>query len=319
MRLGIFVPAMIAFTPNFFHASDWDALARWWARGERGPGCAPPRAEHGGDHLVRPPAHPGANGPGLSAGPRRAAGAAPRAAVARELAVVGLIVVATNQLFDENSAAHSLIDHHNAPPVAAAVSYMDLFQGWSMFAPDAPIRTSIRGRRGDRRRPPRRSVQRGRHARASPPRAHHPRGPRPKLALLRLREPPAQPPRLLPGPEGVDPSLPGPHRAAPRTRSSRSRCSSSRTTARRSGSGSPPTCARRSCSLTHRWRPASRRLRHRRDAQKAPSAPAIPPMMVPDRASQALRGGGRLDGAAGRLRGRLEDRLVVRSACPARS
>jgi len=59
--------------------------------------------------------------------------------IARELTAVGLIVVATNQLFDENSAAHSLIDHHNAPPVAAAVSYMNLFQGWSMFAPDAPM------------------------------------------------------------------------------------------------------------------------------------------------------------------------------------
>ena len=32
--------------------------------------------------------------------------------------------------------SHSVWDHHNAPPVAAAVTYLNLFQGWSMFAPD---------------------------------------------------------------------------------------------------------------------------------------------------------------------------------------
>jgi hypothetical protein len=139
MRLGIFVPAMIAFTPNFVHASDWDALERWWARrssrmavgaclGARitatilwfARALTPGRAI-----LVAPP------GPAA----RLVLRGLP---VARELTVVGLIVVATNQLFDENSAAHSIIDHHNAAPVAAAVSYMNLFQGWSMFAPDAP-------------------------------------------------------------------------------------------------------------------------------------------------------------------------------------
>jgi len=36
------------------------------------------------------------------------------------------------------AAAHGLIDHHNSPAMAAAVTYLDLFQGWSMFSPDAP-------------------------------------------------------------------------------------------------------------------------------------------------------------------------------------
>jgi hypothetical protein len=140
MRLGIFVPAMIAFTPNFLHAADWDALGRWWARGSRRAALSAylgaritasilwfARALTPGRMvLVSPP------GPAARLVQRRWP-------IARELTAVGLIVVATNQLFDENSAAHSLIDHHNAPPVAAAVSYMNLFQGWSMFAPDAPM------------------------------------------------------------------------------------------------------------------------------------------------------------------------------------
>jgi len=50
----------------------------------------------------------------------------------------GVRVVAANQLLDENYAAHFVIDHHNSPEMAAAVTYLNLFQGWSMFAPDAP-------------------------------------------------------------------------------------------------------------------------------------------------------------------------------------
>ena len=32
LNLGNFVPAMIAYTPNFIRGEDWDALERWWAR-----------------------------------------------------------------------------------------------------------------------------------------------------------------------------------------------------------------------------------------------------------------------------------------------
>ena len=32
---------------------------------------------------------------------------------------------------------HRVIDHHNGPAVSAAVIYLNLFQGWSMFAPEA--------------------------------------------------------------------------------------------------------------------------------------------------------------------------------------
>jgi hypothetical protein len=140
MRLGIFVPAMIAFTPSFLHAADWDALGRWWDRGRRRAALGArlgaritavilwiARALTPGRAIVVAPAGPAARA------------LLRRLPLARELTVIGLIVVATNQLFDENNAAHTLIDHHNAAPVAAAVSYMNLFQGWSMFAPDAPM------------------------------------------------------------------------------------------------------------------------------------------------------------------------------------
>ena len=138
MNLGNFVPAMIAYTPNFLHADDWDALERWWRR-------APGRVRlseafaarvggpirRAGTHLsfgrhvrVAPP------GPAMTALARRVP-------LLRELTVSLFIFIAANQLLDENWAAHQVWDHHNAPPVAAAVTYLNLFQGWSMFAPDA--------------------------------------------------------------------------------------------------------------------------------------------------------------------------------------
>jgi hypothetical protein len=139
MRLGIFVPAMIAYTPHFLHGSDWDALGRWWAHGRR-------RAAFGarvGAWLrasILALARTLTPGRALLLAPPGPAARAllRRLPLARELTVVAVIVIATNQLLDENGAAHTVIDHHNAPTVAAAVSYMNLFQGWSMFAPDAP-------------------------------------------------------------------------------------------------------------------------------------------------------------------------------------
>ena len=62
-----------------------------------------------------------------------------RLPAARELTVVMLMGIAGSQVLDENWSARKVFDHHNAPPVAAAVSYLGLFQGWSMFAPEAPM------------------------------------------------------------------------------------------------------------------------------------------------------------------------------------
>jgi hypothetical protein len=137
MNLGVFVPAMIAFTPHFIHGDDWNAFERWWRRSpERARRAAAVEARVasalrragrlfslGRSVRVVPP------GPAIVA-----LGA--RLPLLRELAAAAFIFVAANQLLDENQAAHGVIDHHNAPPVAAAVTYLNLFQGWSMFAPD---------------------------------------------------------------------------------------------------------------------------------------------------------------------------------------
>ncbi len=140
LNLGNFVPAMMAFAPNFLRGEDWDALERWWARSDGRVALAGriralltaiiERAAS----LLTPGRWVRVAGPG-----RIAAGLARRLPAAREVTVVMLMGVAGSQVLDENWAAHRVIDHHNAPPIAAAVSYLDLFQGWSMFAPEAPM------------------------------------------------------------------------------------------------------------------------------------------------------------------------------------
>jgi Vitamin K-dependent gamma-carboxylase len=138
MNLGVFVPAMIAFSPNFIHGKDWDALSGWWRR-------KPDRARAAARRAERLSAFVGRTARWLSPGRwRRVAGPGPvvtwlrrGSAVAREVTVGGLLFLAGSQLLDENPAAHQVIDHHNGPAVAAAVIYLNLFQGWAMFSPDA--------------------------------------------------------------------------------------------------------------------------------------------------------------------------------------
>jgi hypothetical protein len=140
LNLGNFVPAMIAYAPHFIPGEDWDAFQRWWAKSVQ-------RADFGTRVRLRLTAWiekaaalltPGrwvrvaAPGPVVAAVRRRLP-------AAREIAVVMLMGCAGSQVLDENWAAHKVIDHHNAKPVAAAISYLGLFQGWSMFAPEAPM------------------------------------------------------------------------------------------------------------------------------------------------------------------------------------
>jgi len=140
LNLGNFVPAMIAFTPNYIRGEDWDAFERWWARNVR-------RAAFGARVHARLTAIIERAAVLLTPG-RWARVAAPGPVFAavrrmlpatREVLVVMLMGIAGSQVLDENWAAHRVIDHHNAKPVAAAVSYLDMFQGWSMFAPEAPM------------------------------------------------------------------------------------------------------------------------------------------------------------------------------------
>ena len=139
LNLGIFVPAMIAFTPNLLAGEDWDALARWWARRHRRTLLLERLAARTSRAIER-----------AAALLTRAAGSHHASWSRRPQAVVlaavwprghrrRVITIAANQLLDENYAAHKVIDHHNSPAMAAAVTYLNLFQGWSMFAPEAPM------------------------------------------------------------------------------------------------------------------------------------------------------------------------------------
>jgi hypothetical protein len=137
MNLGVFVPAMIAFTPNLVRGQDWDALARWWPRSARRARLTAAFEARAANAIVRAEA---ALTPGRSV---RVASPGPVVALLsrcvpalRELTVAAFIFVAANQVLAENQAAHRVIDHQNSPSVQAAVTYLNLFQGWSMFAPD---------------------------------------------------------------------------------------------------------------------------------------------------------------------------------------
>jgi HTTM domain len=137
MNLGVFVFAMIAYTPNFIPGDDWGRVARWWSRSASRARFTTSVKDAWYAFVLRGAAlfsrgrsvEIVAPGPAVLALRRRAA-------TLREVAIGFLLFLAANQLFDENQAAHHLIDHHNSRPVAAAVAYLNLFQGWSMFAPD---------------------------------------------------------------------------------------------------------------------------------------------------------------------------------------
>jgi hypothetical protein len=140
LNLGNFVPAMIAYAPNFIRGEDWDALERWWSKNIQRADLAARIRTRLTAIIERTAAllTPGRwvrvaePGPVVRAVRRRLP-------AAREITVVLFIGVAGSQLLDENWSVHRVIDHHNPAPVAAAVSYLDLFQGWSMFAPEAPM------------------------------------------------------------------------------------------------------------------------------------------------------------------------------------
>lgn len=58
---------------------------------------------------------------------------------AGQLLVLALIVVATSQVLNENRAVPRALKHDQPRIVRAAVGYSRLSQGWSMFAPEAPM------------------------------------------------------------------------------------------------------------------------------------------------------------------------------------
>jgi hypothetical protein len=130
LNLGIFVPAMIAFTPNLLVASDWDALERLFARVRpRLAGIVDePRIARVLNWLVchaTPPPRPfsvfGLTGAEL-----------------REGLVAALGVCAVSQALTENYTASHFKSEWQPRWMNATAVYLQLFQGWAMYAPDPP-------------------------------------------------------------------------------------------------------------------------------------------------------------------------------------
>jgi hypothetical protein len=132
LNLGVFVPAMIAFAPNLVPAEDWDALERWWKRRAARPRPRLEAVRRGWLAAARM----------LLAFERPAAPAAPiprrRLSTARELLVLALMAVAANQVLVENAVIRSRVTVYQPGPMLVAMTYLQLFQGWQMFAPEAP-------------------------------------------------------------------------------------------------------------------------------------------------------------------------------------
>ncbi len=140
LNLGNFVPGMIAYTPFLIPGEDWDALERWWARSVQRVDFAARVRTRLSSWILRVAAllTPGRWVRVAEPGPIAAA-IRQRIPAAREIVVVMLMGIAGSQVLDENWGAHKVLDYRNPRPVAAAVSYLGLFQGWSMFAPEAPM------------------------------------------------------------------------------------------------------------------------------------------------------------------------------------
>lgn len=136
LDLGIFVPAMLTFTPFLVAAEDWDRIERWWAKGQRGRmvqqgfGRALAAIERGG--LLRPrvvAATTAANPPPL----RRV-----RWARWREGIAATLMVIATVGGVADNSGVTHVAASVEPGAANALRVYLQLWQSWGMFAPDAP-------------------------------------------------------------------------------------------------------------------------------------------------------------------------------------
>lgn len=109
LNLGVFVPAMLVFGIILVPGKDWDRIARrlpnvfvWIAQFARTPFTA---------RTDRP--------------------------VVRETLVAGAILLATYQVLSENTW-FSRFKPPESQVLSAAVTYLGLYQGWSLFAPDAP-------------------------------------------------------------------------------------------------------------------------------------------------------------------------------------
>jgi hypothetical protein len=136
INLGMFSPAMVGFYLLLLSDRDWEALARIrWLQRLRERGTASPVVRFLRDRelsLVRAlPARQDAE--------HRARPSRRRLAEAREALVLIAVIVLGQQILRENGAVPRFLK----PPapsrvVRALVEYPRLYQGWSMFVPEAP-------------------------------------------------------------------------------------------------------------------------------------------------------------------------------------
>ena len=140
LNLGLFVPAMIAFTPFLVPAADWDALERLWR--DRRPDDAIR------DGLLRPflwalallerqgflHLRPRAESPGPGPDWLRA-----QAGPLREWVVAFLMICAMGRMLVDNPAVTHIHAEHQAPVLGDTTTYLQMLQAWLLFAPDAPL------------------------------------------------------------------------------------------------------------------------------------------------------------------------------------
>lgn len=129
-NLGVFSPTMMVFGLCLVETRDWEL---WEALGDRRPGLQAARwIERKCEQLIRQLGL-------VDHTPQPAAPAVRRAGFwLEQLAVLSLVLVATLQVLVENPAIPDWIELRQPRAVRAAVGYLRLNQGWSMFAPDAP-------------------------------------------------------------------------------------------------------------------------------------------------------------------------------------
>jgi hypothetical protein len=61
------------------------------------------------------------------------------AATLREYAALSLLIVLVGQLLADNRVVHRFVKVEPFGPLRDATAYLQLFEGWSMFAPEAPL------------------------------------------------------------------------------------------------------------------------------------------------------------------------------------
>ncbi|HWP06673.1 MAG TPA: HTTM domain-containing protein [Polyangiaceae bacterium] len=132
LNLGIFVPAMIAFTPNLLTARDLDALGRLpWVRRLSAQLTEHPLLRRDVAWLVERATPPPAGPPASLFGMTRAD--------FREGLVAVLVLCAMSQALVENASTTHFKPGWQPRFMHATATYLQAFQGWAMYAPDPPL------------------------------------------------------------------------------------------------------------------------------------------------------------------------------------